>query len=78
MPETYYLIADPSTGLVVKRVKTSTLALVDQLFCVLVVAKGVWREYRVGDRVDAEDLGGRSLDAWVAATGRARRDRRAR
>jgi hypothetical protein len=76
MPETYYLVASPTTGLVVKRAKTSTLTLVDQLLCVLVVAKGVWREYRAGDQVDAEDLGGLSLDAWVEATRWTRRDRK--
>lgn len=62
----YYLIADPRTGLVVRKSRKPALAK-EMHFVSLLVSKLVWRGYRAGDLVSVGDLSGPWLNNWRAA-----------
>lgn len=71
MKPTYYLIADPCTGQVVRRSRKPAKAS-EQHLQSLRVRKGVWKSYQAGDLVQVQSLAGYVLDAWLNAV---RRDR---
>ena len=63
MAPRYFLIADPGTGLVLRRAHAPSFRDVgtEQLE----VTKAVWKTYKAGDLVQIGDLSGWDLEKWV-------------
>jgi len=65
MAARYFLIADPNTGLVLKRTHAPSFCGVHIGAEQLEVTKTVWKTYEAGDLVQIGDLSGWDLEKWV-------------
>lgn len=63
----YYLIADPRTRLVVRRSHKPAKVNEPHLMS-LAVGKSLWETYRAGFPVHAVDLEGYALQSWIKLT----------
>jgi hypothetical protein len=60
----YFLLCDPSTGIIRRRIRRPP-GLDDQQYCCLEVTKEVWRGFKAGETV-INRLSGASLERWLA------------